>query len=41
MQIVKVQCEVCGMTDESVWSEYGAEQPCLNCDAAPMDLVRI
>lgn len=37
-KIVKVKCSLCGGTDEAVWSDYGAEQPCFNCDAAAVYL---
>jgi hypothetical protein len=38
---VNVECEECGYADEAMWSDFGSEQPCLNCDAAPTSLVKV
>ncbi len=38
---VSVKCEECGYQDEAMWSDYGSEQPCLNCDAANVHLVKV
>jgi len=40
-KVVKVQCDSCGATDVANWSQYGAEQPCLTCDAAPVYLAKV
>ena len=38
---VSVICVQCGYKDEAMWSDYGSEQPCLNCDAPNVDLVKV
>jgi ribosomal protein S27E len=38
-KIVKVTCKNCGLIQEAVYSQYGAEFPCIECDAAPVYLV--
>ena len=40
-QLVNVKCDICGYLDQAYWSEFGAEQPCLACDASPIDLIRV
>ena len=39
MKLQKVICNICENVDEAWWSDFGAEQPCLNCAAAPVELV--
>jgi hypothetical protein len=39
MKLKKVICSICKNVDEAWWSDFGAEQPCLNCAAAPVELV--
>lgn len=37
--VKKVICLNCGTSDLANWSDFGSEQPCLNCDSAPVYLV--
>lgn len=37
--IERVICLSCGVVDEVNWGEFGAEQPCLECDAPAVHLV--
>ena len=37
-KVVDVECLECGTTDQANWSEFGAEQFCRYCDAAPVYL---
>ena len=39
--LVNVKCDKCGWDDEVYFSEYGAEQSCFNCDAAPIYLSKV
>lgn len=38
---VNVICDECGYADEAMWGDFGSEQPCLNCDAAPSQLSKV
>ena len=38
---VNVKCDECGYEDEAMWGDFGSEQPCLNCDAAPAQLSKV
>jgi hypothetical protein len=38
--LTHVECVHCGQLDTAYWSDFGAEQPCVNCDAPPIDLIR-
>jgi hypothetical protein len=40
-KVVNVICDECGFEDEANWGEYGSEQPCLSCDAAPVYLSKV
>lgn len=39
--IAEVICLSCGATDQANWSDYGAEQSCLSCDAPAVNLVKV
>ena len=38
--LTQVTCLSCGEIDQAFWGDFGSEQPCLNCDAPAIDLVR-
>lgn len=38
LMAMKVECLECGTNDIAYWSEFGAEQSCRYCDAAPVYL---
>jgi len=40
-KIVEVICLDCNSKDVANWSDFGAEQPCLNCDAPAVNLVKV
>ena len=40
-KLVDVKCNECGATDQAWWSEFGSEQPCLNCDTPAVNLIRV
>jgi hypothetical protein len=37
---VSVICLECNTELETHWSEFGAIEPCFNCDAAPIYLIK-
>jgi hypothetical protein len=39
-KLVKVICLDCSAKDVANWSNFGAEQSCLNCDAPAVNLVK-
>jgi hypothetical protein len=39
-KLVKVKCLNCGANDQANWNQFGADQPCLNCDSAAVYLVK-
>lgn len=38
--LTNVICLGCGYKDQAWWSEFGSEQPCLNCDAPNVYVVK-
>lgn len=40
-KVEQVICLNCNASDLANWSDFGAEQPCLNCDSAPVYLVKV
>lgn len=39
-QLTNVICLDCNTTDQAFWSDFGSEQPCLNCNAPAVNLVK-
>lgn len=35
------QCAACGDVAEYAFGPYGSEEPCINCDAAPVQLIEL
>jgi hypothetical protein len=40
-KLVQVICDECDYRDQAYWSQFGAQQPCLMCDAAPVYLSKV
>ena len=40
-KVMNVICLDCNVKDVANWSDFGAEQSCLNCDAPAVYLVKV
>jgi hypothetical protein len=40
-KIANIICLDCNAKDVANWSDFGAEQSCLNCDAPAVNLVKV
>jgi hypothetical protein len=36
-----VVCQECNELQQILWGKFGAELPCINCDAAPVFLAKV
>jgi len=35
------KCVECGIIAEYYFNEYGSNEPCISCDAAPVSLIKV
>ena len=41
LSLLKAKCDNCQTIQEVYWGNYGSENSCINCDAAPVCLTKI